>query len=133
MKLKFFTVVLTVGLMSQSAAFGQDFVQSGTAPTLPQREGKEIYNAICSGCHMPDGVGAVGAAAYPPLAKSDFVGSKEATAQWVIKGYKAMPPLGDVMDDEQIAAVVNYVRTNLGNAYDDEELTAAEVADIRTW
>ena len=50
----------------------------------------------------------------------------------MIKGYRAMPPLGSVMDDEQIAAVVNYVRTNLGNAYDDE-LTAAEVAEIRSW
>lgn len=132
MKLKLFTAALAAGLMAQTAAYAQDFVQSGTSPTLPQREGKEIYNAICSGCHMPDGAGAVGAAAYPPLANSDFVESKEATAQWVIKGYRAMPPLGAVMDDEQIAAVVNYVRSNLGNAY-DEELTAAEVTEIRSW
>lgn len=132
MKLKLFTAAMAAGLIMQAPAFAQDFVQSGTSPTLPQREGKAIYNAICSGCHMPDGGGAVGAGAYPALANNDFVESKEATAQWVINGYRAMPPLGSVLDDEQIAAVVNYVRSNLGNAY-DEELTAAEVADIRSW
>jgi mono/diheme cytochrome c family protein len=30
-----------------------------------------------------------------------------------------MPPFGVMMNDEQIAAVVNYVRTHFGNAYKD--------------
>ena len=33
----------------------------------------------------------------------------------VTNGQKGMPPFGPMMDDEQIAAVVNYVRTSLGN------------------
>ena len=28
-----------------------------------------------------------------------------------------MPPLGDMMTDEQVADVVNYVRNNFGNSH----------------
>lgn len=126
------SAVVALGSTVTGTAFAQDFVQSGAAETLPQREGKALYNAICSGCHMADGRGAVGAGAYPALANSAFVESPEAVAQWIIKGYRAMPPLGGVMDDEQIAAIVNYLRKDLGNNYEGE-ITAAEVADIRTW
>ena len=41
-----------------------------------------------------------------------------------------MPPVGQMMSDEQVAAVVNYVRTNFGNSYQDA-VTPAEVADVR--
>jgi hypothetical protein len=37
----------------------------------------------------------------------------------VVNGQRAMPPFGVMMNDEQIAAVVNYVRTHFGNAYKD--------------
>lgn len=117
-------------LLAAPAAFAQDFVQSGTAETLPQREGKALYLAICSGCHMDDGRGAIGAGAYPALAKSDFVGSPEGVAQWIINGYRAMPPLGSLMDDEQIASIVNYLQTNLGNSYEGG-FTAEQVAELR--
>ena len=33
-----------------------------------QRDGEAIYRAICQGCHMPGGQGAIGAGAYPALA-----------------------------------------------------------------
>jgi mono/diheme cytochrome c family protein len=41
-----------------------------------------------------------------------------------------MPPFGDRLSDEQIAAVVNYVRTHFGNDYRDR-VTAREVQDAR--
>lgn len=112
------------------SAFAQDFVQSGAAAGLPQTKGEDIYNAICSACHMPDGSGAVGAGHYPALAKSAFVESPDAVIAWVLNGYRAMPPLGGVLNDEQVAEVVNYVRHNLGNNYEGET-TAAEVAAVR--
>ena len=30
-----------------------------------------------------------------------------------------MPPVGRLMSDDQVAAVVNYVRTHFGNHYQD--------------
>lgn len=115
---------------SASGAFAQDFVVSGSTQTLPQQDGDAIYHAVCSGCHMPEGQGAVGAGHYPALAGSAFLESPDAVIAWVLHGYKAMPPLGGIMDDAQVAAVVNYVRHNLGNNFEGET-TAEEVAAAR--
>jgi mono/diheme cytochrome c family protein len=37
-----------------------------------------------------------------------------------------MPPVGSMMNDDQVVAVVNYVRTHFGNQYSDP-VTAEEV------
>ena len=41
-----------------------------------------------------------------------------------------MPPVGQMMSDQQIADVINYVRTHFGNAYDDV-VSAADVGAAR--
>jgi mono/diheme cytochrome c family protein len=41
-----------------------------------------------------------------------------------------MPPVGVMMTDDQVAAVVNYVRTHFGNDYHDA-VTAADVRTVR--
>ena len=41
-----------------------------------------------------------------------------------------MPPFGRQLDDEQVAAVVNYVRTHFGNDYRDN-VSAADVKAAR--
>ncbi len=41
-----------------------------------------------------------------------------------------MPPVGRMMSDEQVAAVVNFVRTHFGNTYSDE-VAAADVKGVR--
>jgi len=43
---------------------------------------------------------------------------------------KGMPPFGRMMNDEQVAAVVNYIRTHFGNDYGDA-VTAQDVKDAR--
>ncbi len=112
------------------AASAQDFVQTATASKLPQTEGKAIYDAICAGCHMPEGQGAVGAGHYPALASNANLETPDYPVYLIVHGQKAMPPVGDVMDDAQIAAVVNYIRHNLGNNYEGD-ITAEDVAAAR--
>ena len=41
-----------------------------------------------------------------------------------------MPPVGQMLSDDQVAAVVNYVRTHFGNNYEDA-VSAADVAGTR--
>lgn len=48
----------------------------------------------------------------------------------ILHGQKGMPPVGSMMSDDQVAAVVNYVRTNFGNDYKDP-VTAEDVAGAR--
>jgi mono/diheme cytochrome c family protein len=92
--------------------------------------GEALYGDICQGCHMPGGVGAVGAGAYPALARNPKLASAGYPLSLVIKGHNAMPPFGDMLTDAQVAAVVNYVRSHFGNAFADE-VTAADAKAAR--
>ncbi|MFG6082502.1 cytochrome c [Paracoccus litorisediminis] len=121
---------VAAALSLAAPAFAQDFVTTSAAKTIPGTEGKDIYNAICSGCHMPDGTGATGAGHYPALAGNAMLEGPDYPIHMIIHGQKAMPPVGDVMTDDQIAAVVNYIRHDLGNAFEGET-TAADVAAAR--
>jgi mono/diheme cytochrome c family protein len=103
-------------------------------------DGRQIYQHICQGCHMADAGGAVGAGHYPALAKDPTLVSRQFMALTLLKGRRNMPAFGvkhaigfvgppATLSSAQIAAVVNYVRTNFGNHYRDQ-ITAAEVAAL---
>ena len=95
-----------------------------------ERDGQALYQGICQGCHMPQAQGAVGAGAYPALAGDPRLASKVYPAFMVVNGHKAMPSFAGMLDDDQIAAVANYVRSHFGNQYTDQ-VTAAEVKALR--
>lgn len=84
-----------------------------------ETSGEELFANVCQGCHMPDGGGATGAGNYPALAKDTSLEAKAYPVYVVVRGQRAMPPLGSMMSDDQVAAVVNYVRTHFGNRYPD--------------
>lgn len=94
------------------------------------QSGEEIYRGICQGCHMPDAKGAIGAGRYPSLAKNENLESAGYPAMVVLKGQKAMPDFGSSFSDEQVASVVNYIRTHFGNRYRDK-ITAADIHALR--
>ena len=79
---------------------------------------------------MAQGEGASGAGIYPPLAKNVKLRTARYPTFVVTNGQKGMPPFGPMMDDAQIAAVVNYVRASFGNAWQDR-IGAAEAAALR--
>lgn len=131
--MKFLKIVVALALVSlPAAAVAQSDAEMMFAnpSKLTQTDGKDIYDAICAGCHMPEGQGAVGAGKYPALANNESIEAAAYPIYVIIHGQKAMPPLGGVLSDEQIAAVVEYIRTNFGNNY-TEEVTVQEVTDSR--
>ena len=79
---------------------------------------------------MQDGNGAVGAGSYPSLVDNKKLEAAGYPVFVVVNGLKGMPPLGPMMRDEQVAAVVNYVRSNFGNTYTDA-VTAEDVKGVR--
>jgi mono/diheme cytochrome c family protein len=108
--------------------------------TLSSLNGEQIYDHICQGCHMPGGMGAVGAGYYPKLAANKNFVSWAFVALTVLDGRNGMPPFGfpeghgmqsgpTHLSDAQIADVVNYVRGHFGNAY-KAEVTAQQVAAL---
>jgi len=92
--------------------------------------GEELFANICRGCHMPDGNGATGAGTYPSLVADKNLQARGYPVYLVINGRRAMPPFGEMMNDAQVAAVVNYLRSHFGNDYQDT-VTAGEVRDAR--
>lgn len=99
--------------------------------TLTQADGASIYAAVCAGCHMPNGQGAKGAGEYPALANNSSLMATAYPVSLVVHGHKAMPSLGGLLDDEQVAAVVNFIRTNYGNNYADNPASAELVQGMR--
>ncbi|MGZ5920711.1 MAG: c-type cytochrome [Rhizomicrobium sp.] len=108
--------------------YGPEPLERGTSFSF--QGGQAIFTGVCQGCHMPDAKGAVGAGMYPALAKDAKLESTGYPVAVVTHGQKAMPPMGDYMTDQQIADVVNYVRSNFGNKYKDT-VSAADVKGQR--
>ncbi|HEY1454141.1 MAG TPA: cytochrome c [Roseiarcus sp.] len=95
-----------------------------------EQGGADLFANVCAACHQPDAKGAAGAAAYPPLAADKKLASTDFILTVLFGGRKAMPPFGRMLSDEQVADVVNYVRTHFGNSY-PVALSAAQVAAAR--
>jgi mono/diheme cytochrome c family protein len=112
-----------------SAAIGASPVAADDASTksaamshgwgFSEQGGAELFRNVCAGCHQPDAKGAVGAGAYPSLVADEKLASADFIASVLLGGLKAMPPVGEMMSDAQVADVVNYVRTHFENFYSD--------------
>jgi mono/diheme cytochrome c family protein len=90
-----------------------------------EQDGAALYANVCAACHQADAMGAVGAGAYPALAGNSNLASADYVLRVVIRGLRGMPALGGMMSDEQVADVVNYVRSHFGNDYRDAVSAAA--------
>jgi mono/diheme cytochrome c family protein len=117
-------------LMCIGAAHAQQIFDFGGRKDVSRLTGKEVYTHICQGCHMPDAKGAVGAGHYPALAHNAKLVSPAYPVAMVVNGRGNMPAFGQMLTDTQVADVVNFVRTNFGNAYTDS-LTPDDVKAIR--
>jgi mono/diheme cytochrome c family protein len=104
---------------AMSSALAQPAERFGNPARFMPQSGEALYADICQGCHMPEGVGAVGAGAYPALARNPKLATAGYPLFLVIQGRKGMPPFGKLLTDQQVAAVVNYIRTHFGNDFPD--------------
>jgi nitrite reductase (NO-forming) len=101
--------------------------------------GRRVYSSICAACHQAQGQGI--AAAFPPLARSDFLNADKRRAIGVVvnglsgpitvigqKYEGAMPALG--LSDEDIANVLTFVYNSWNNA--GHEVRPEEVKAVRS-
>jgi mono/diheme cytochrome c family protein len=100
---------------------------------ITQQGGEAVYNAVCAGCHMPQGKGAIGAGKYPALADNDLLAGAAYPIHLVVNGQRAMPPFGGLLDDRQVADVVNFIRSSFGNDFIAEhgQATPEDVTEFR--
>ena len=95
-----------------------------------ENSGEQLFAGVCRGCHMSDGRGAVGAGTYPSLAADKNLEARGYAVEIVVNGQRGMPPFGSMMSNDQVAAVVNYLRTHFDNDYPDG-VTADDVKAVR--
>lgn len=105
--------------------------------------GRQVYNTYCSACHQPNGRGLPGQ--FPPLAGSDWVLTEgpNRLIRIVLDGLQGpitvngveynnvMLPWRDQLSDEDIAAVVTFIRGNKEWGNNAAPATPAQVKVIR--
>lgn len=109
---------------------------------LQMKMGKQVYETYCVACHQPTGGGNPGQA--PPLAGSEWVQAagpnriiripltgltgpiKVEDTEWNL----AMFNVGAAFKDEELAAVLTYIRRSWGNKA--SAVTPAQVRKVRT-
>ncbi len=108
---------------------------SGGGDALGLPDGDKLYMNTCAACHQQDGNGLAGA--FPPLKGSAIVldANPEKHIRIILQGYDANPeyglmtPFAEVLEDDEIAAIVNHERTSWGN--NAPTVTAEDVKKIR--
>lgn len=89
-------------------------------------DGAVLFASLCAACHQANGQGLPGV--FPPLAGSEWVNGRDSTVAAIVlhgitgslsvKGSTfngAMPAFGGQLSDEQIAAVLSFLRGQWGN------------------
>jgi mono/diheme cytochrome c family protein len=85
---------------------------AGAASAQP--DGKALFEQNCAACHQLTGKGIPGA--FPALAGDPFVaGPAETVASVVLNGRGGMPTFGKDLSNEDVAAILTYVRSAWGN------------------
>jgi len=121
-----------------TASTTQERVPSGEAGRAAQ--GENLYVQHCASCHGQQGSGVGGA--FPPLAGAEWVtGDEDTTIRILLHGLQGrievdgrtysnvMPAFGRRLSDEEIAALLSYVRSSWGN--EAEAVASEDVAEIR--
>jgi mono/diheme cytochrome c family protein len=124
-------LVLAAVLVLAAAASRPVTAQFYFGKSYPQQTGEDLFRNLCQGCHMPDARGAIGGGAYPALAHNPRLVAANYPIGVVLHGQRAMPPFDDSLSDEQVANVINYVRTHFGNQYKDKVTPALVKAQRR--
>jgi mono/diheme cytochrome c family protein len=124
----------------QSAEEVQNF-QPQTGAAAVAAHGRKVYEAVCGVCHGVDGGGKPGQ--FPPLAGSEWVNAKGVNrlAHIPLEGLNgtikvegkdwnlSMAAMGVALSDEDLAAVLTYVRSSWGNKAG--EVSADDVKKVR--
>ena len=97
--------------------------------------GREVYLNICQACHQPDGRGLERVA--PTLVGSVLaLAPAEVTARILLNGKEGtvglMPPIGTTLTDDQIAAVLTYIRREWSQAGDPVDPATVRNARAQT-
>lgn len=137
-------VIATLFIAASASVFAQAKktkakAKTGRVSAATMEAGKAVYGRSCVTCHMADGMGVP--SMNPPIVKTPFImGAKPKLLSIVLGGfnekveiegnvYSNVMPAQDYLKDDEIAAVLTYVRNSFGNKA--SAVTVAEVKKAR--
>ena len=106
------------GILLSILSFGCDSAEN-------DKTGTQVYQTFCVHCHQANGKGV--ATRYPPLDQSSWL-EGDMPVKIILHGLKGpievqgetytnvMAPWGNVLSDQEIASVVQYVRSSWSNS-----------------
>ena len=101
-------------------------IQSASSADDPAyAQGREVFANVCAECHGAEGQGGSG----PRLVGRASLADARDIARKLIRGFGYMPAFGGQLSNEEIAAVLTYVRTTWGNEFG--AVTPEEVRSAR--
>ncbi len=128
------------GAMGGTTSAAAPSTAGGTSAAGDTAQGASLYSSHCAACHQASGAGLPGA--FPPLKGNAVVQDRDPTEHIhvVLNGLHgkaidgvtyggAMPPFAGLLNDADIAAIINHERTSWGNAA--PTVTAADVKAVR--
>lgn len=94
--------------------------------------GRQVYQRVCATCHLPSGKGQEGVARS--LVGSEWaLGQEKDLARILLDGKEGeiglMPPQRSLLSNEEIAAVLTYIRNAWGN--EGSPVSPSTVEDVR--
>lgn len=130
-----------VAMDAQPSAAQQAAADSAVASAAKKNaNGAALYANNCASCHQTNGEGI--ATAFPSLVGAPYVTAEDPSnhIRAVLYGLQGvtiegtqytglMQPFGELLSDEEVAAVINYERTSWGNTA--PTITAEDVANVR--
>jgi mono/diheme cytochrome c family protein/glucose/arabinose dehydrogenase len=129
--------VRAAGVLARIEWPGKPGAAAPIPPLTPEEQqrfnaGQEVYRNICVTCHQPDGRGQEKIA--PALVGSTLaLAPAEVPVRILLNGKEGsiglMPPVGSVLNDDQIAGVLTYIRREWGQT--GAPVDAAAVAGVR--
>ena len=124
-------VALAIFALSAAVAGRAQDGPGGATSVTVSDQGKEVYEQICQACHMADAKGGGGAGAViPALAGNPKLADKNYPITLLLKGRGGMPWFTEILTQEQMAAVITYVRGHFNN-YPDR-VTVEDVKRVAT-
>ena len=122
---------ITVTPSGEDSAFGDQRTVATLRPAVvaagaaAKADGKQIFAAKCAACHQATGLGVAGV--FPPVAGSEWVLGDEkqlinillhgVEGEMQVKGavYKGAMPAWKTLSNDELAAVISYIRADWGN------------------
>lgn len=97
------------------------------ALSLPVMASETLFLENCAVCHQPDGTGIKNV--YPSLVRSEIVRNGIDMALVLLIGRGEMPSFKGVLDSEDMASIINYVRLSFGAQTDT--ITPARIESLQ--